>query len=194
MKSINIFTILLIFILSSCNNDVKIVEYKNNIECKRLVTLFKHEIFFNETVGREADSTDLYGVFKHYDFMRPKSYNFEKDISDKIEIKNNENIEILSRTKNLAIKNFSETKVYNVRIKRTCKDKIKYKDYKIEPKEQICIGCESDFDVNFKHHDAYFNSAFALHSALRNNSYEGLIKKTYKVEYEIHDVTVLSEY
>ena len=186
--------IILGFVAFSCDNDIKIITSNDNKECRRLVTCFKYDKYLNEAVGRETDS-----VSGNTTFVSP---NIDKERVEYSKFYNNmdifdvSNISYLSFTKSLSIKNFSKTKVYNVRIQRTYQEKVKFKDYKVEPTEEICIGCVSDFDLKLdylqtKVIETYPYSGESIKYIL---PYEGKVKRVYKVEYKVHSVKQISEY
>jgi hypothetical protein len=196
MKTISIFTISLFFSLASCNNDVKIVVMKNNKECRRLATCFTLDGEYNKSVGRDG----FWKKSGNYSFDIDLQYakNYHNSFINNFEISKKENIKFVAKAQSLAIRNFSESKVYSVRVQRKFRGKVKFKDYKIEPTEEICIGCDSDFeleDIYDVHIPYYGNDPWEIMAHNRGSiPYEVKIKKMYSVEYKIHDITVLSEY
>jgi hypothetical protein len=171
---------------------------KNNKECRRLATCFTLDGDYNKSVGRDGVWKKLGNNSFDIDLVDEKNHYYSY-ISN-FEISKKENLEFIAKTQSLAIRNFSESKIYSVRIQRKFRGKVKFKDYKIEPTEEICIGCDSDFELEeiyqeYKKLPCNGDCSFAeLISYTNYYTYEGKIKKMHKVEYKIHDVTVLSEY
>lgn len=188
MKANGLVLFLFSLIFFSCNRDVQIVQSKDNSECRRLATCFTYLIDDNKQVGRE------------YSLLKDDKYYFIKNeismYGDRMgwyPISESKNRKILSKAKSLSVKNFSKTKVYSVRIQRTCRDgEISYTDYILEPLAVQCIGCDTDFDIKIKDDEISIFSYTSTNKPILN--YEGEIKKAYEANYEIHNVKLISEY
>lgn len=93
---------------------------------------------------------------------------------------------IFLSTKTIEIVNTSQTKVYEVLIQISNNRKISYLKYKIEPTEIVILGCDSNFKINYDINKAKEGDcAEAVYlSHLSKN----------KIEYNIHKITLISEY
>ncbi|ESU22363.1 hypothetical protein FEDK69T_23480 [Flavobacterium enshiense DK69] len=180
--------------ICSCNNDIKIITNKDNKECRRLATCFIYDEYSNNLVGRETNSTDGDVIIASPNIDKERELYY--DLAEQMKISNKDNIEFLSKTKTLSIKNFSENKVYNVRIKKTYLGKVTYKDYKIEPTEEICIGCDTDFDLDLEFIEKQIQNPYPDSGYYKEYylPFEGKIKKANKIEYSIHKIDLISEY
>lgn len=177
---------MLILFLFSCNNDIQIVDSKDNFECRKLATCYRYEFAIPD---------------KYKDFIDEEGLVYNDKIKSPIIKKHN--IKLLKNTKTLFLTNNSKTKVYQVIIQITDeKNKVSYKDYKIEPTEQICLGCDSKIEVDLKESKEEINViSYDSYLGTQDNSYtrtkyqyEGKIKKIYNQNYQIHKTKVVSEY
>lgn len=185
MKKIQ-FLLLFSLILFSCNKDIQLVDCKDNFDCRRLATCYRYEF---ATPDEYKDIIDKEGLVYNNKINSP--------------IVKKQNIELLENTKTLFLINNSKTKVYQVRIQITDeKNKVSYKDYEIQPTQQICLGCDSMIEVDLKeskkiieqiYYDSYIGSQDRSYT-ITTYQYEGKIKKIYNLNFQIHNTKVISEY
>ena len=182
MKKILLLT--LFNILFSCNQDLEILPSKTNSECAKQLTCFGSDSDLNYSFpSANNEIAAIPSLDKEYN-----RYSGQK-------ISNPINIKILEETQSLNLKNNSKTKIYNVRIQKTNYfGKIAYKDFKIEPTQELCIGCDKYFDIDFPSIKESINGSNFNTYYQYIYPFEGNVKKILNCTYKIYDSKVISEY
>lgn len=164
-----IFLILsMFFFLGSCGNRDLIIQKANkNCDCSAIIE-FEYDREIHDYLREHGSGVSGPGSFD----CSPPFYT------------DSDNYKLFTQTSTLELKNNSQTKVYQVLIQINESGKIRYQEYKIEPTEEIQLGCDSKFDINFK----YSNYETPFKAITLSNLAKGFVK------YKIHEIKLLSEY
>lgn len=95
-----------------------------------------------------------------------------------------ENYKSYLKTNTLEVFNKSETLVYEVIIQINKSGKITYEKIRLEPTQSSLLGCNMDFELNYKPKKIDENPSI--------NNFK--ISNFKKIEYKIHKTNIISEY
>jgi hypothetical protein len=182
-KIINLLALVLTII--SCNKDIELIKSKDNYECRRMATYHRYD---------DLGGYNNYGI---KEIVYKENLPYDSKIA--YPILKQQNIKLLEDTSTMLLKNNSKTKVYEIRIQKENNDgRVSYEDFKLEPTEEICLGCDSSFDLDIKTSNIEINTDYYSPNNKTYTQikwqYEGKIKKIYDQNINIHSVKLISEY
>ncbi|OWP85315.1 hypothetical protein BWK59_00850 [Flavobacterium davisii] len=147
----------------SCNSDIEIEIAKENCECVSEI---------EEVYMMEVESYSRANSGCGFNYLTCENPFKEGD----------KNWKQFSKVNTMFLKNKSETKVYEVTIQKNREGQITYKKYKLEPTEEISLGCDNEFNMRFPYYSGEPEVKYLE------------LSDFIPIVYKIHKVKVLSEY